>query len=220
MRDYLGKSVLVAGADASGLAAASLLQASGAKVTLWDGTGKVDPRLPSLQGVRLVSGETDVLAQAYEVAVLGGQTSKLESLMQRVIAAGVPVISELELAFQAARCLAVAVAGTNGKTTTAELIESMTRQAGRKTLRGGGSGTPFCALADRSRDLDFITAEVNSFQLEGISEFNPSVAVVLNLKPDHMDRYDRLSNYARAVGRVFENQEAFSWAIIQSEALA
>jgi UDP-N-acetylmuramoylalanine--D-glutamate ligase len=73
---------------------------------------------------------------------------------------------------------------------------------------------------EQTRELDFATLEVNSFQLESITNFRPSVAVLLNLKPDHMDRYERMSNYARTLARVFSNQQAFDWAIVQSEALA
>src|SRR6185295_15706923 len=106
------------------------------------------------------------------------------------------------------------------KTTTAEFLEEMVNRCGRKTLKAGGSDAPVCDIVEQTRELDFATLEVNSFQLESIDTFRPSVAVILNLKPDHMDRYERMSNYARTIAQVFKNQQPFDWAIVQSEALA
>src|SRR6185295_6470204 len=135
-------------------------------------------------------------------------------------AAGVPVIRDLELAARGLFCLSIAVSGTNGKTTTAELVANMLVNSQRNTVRAGASGEPVCKVVEQSRELDFVTLDLNSFQVESIEHFRPAVAVVTNLRSDHMDQYARLSDYARAVGKVFKNQQVFDWAIVQSEALA
>jgi len=79
---------------------------------------------------------------------------------------------------------------------------------------------PLCSVVDQTRDLDFLTLEVSSFQLETIQFFRPAIAVLLNITPDHLDRYAGMAEYIRAKARVFMNQQAFDWAIVQSEALA
>jgi UDP-N-acetylmuramoylalanine--D-glutamate ligase len=133
---------------------------------------------------------------------------------------GLPVTSDLELASHNFYCLSVAITGTNGKTTTAELVACMLTAAQRKTVRAGASGLPVCSVGEQSRNLDFLTLDLNSFQLESVEHFRPSVAVITNLRGDHMNHYANLGEFARAVGRVFKNQQVFDWAIVQSEALA
>src|SRR5205814_9676816 len=114
----------------------------------------------------------------------------------------------------------IAITGTNGKTTTTELVERILHAAHRKTVAAGNIGRPLSAVADQTRDLDFLTLEVSSFQLETIQFFRPVVAVLLNITPDHLDRYLGMADYTRAKARLFMNQQAFDWAIVQSEALA
>jgi UDP-N-acetylmuramoylalanine--D-glutamate ligase len=132
----------------------------------------------------------------------------------------VPLIGELELAFRVSVCLHIAITGTNGKTTTTEMIESLLTQAGRQTIAAGNIGLAACDVADQTRDLDFLTLEVSSFQLESIQYFRPSVAVLTNLTPDHFDRYPSMTEYIQAKARIFLNQQVFDWAVVQSEALA
>jgi UDP-N-acetylmuramoylalanine--D-glutamate ligase len=138
----------------------------------------------------------------------------------QLAAKGIPVQSDLELSSKTLFCLSVAITGTNGKTTTAELVACMLEGAQRKTVRAGASGAPVCSIAESSRELDFVTLDVNSFQLESIENYRPSVAVITNLKGDHMDRYASQAEYVRAIGNVFKNQQVFDWAIVQTEALA
>ena len=130
------------------------------------------------------------------------------------------MISELELGFQQSLCLNIAITGTNGKTTTTELVEQMLTHCRRRTVAAGNIGLPLCAVAERSKELDFLTLEVSSFQLERIQFFRPAVAVLLNITPDHLDRYAHFQDYVRAKARLFGNQQSFDWAIVQSEALA
>jgi UDP-N-acetylmuramoylalanine--D-glutamate ligase len=132
---------------------------------------------------------------------------------------GVPVIGEFELGYEFSQCLNVAITGTNGKTTTTELVAAILTHCQRKTIAAGNIGLPVCDVAGQTRELDFLTLEVSSFQLETTRFFRPSVAVFLNLTPDHCDRYASLADYARAKARIFANQQVFDWAIVQKEAL-
>jgi UDP-N-acetylmuramoylalanine--D-glutamate ligase len=133
---------------------------------------------------------------------------------------GIPVIGELELGYQHTRCPIIAITGTNGKTTTTELVARALTQAHRNALAAGNIGLPLCAVAEQTKELDFAVLEVSSFQLETIHLFRPSVAVLLNLTPDHLDRYPDMTEYGRAKARLFLNQQPFDWAIVQHEALA
>src|SRR5206468_1990030 len=127
---------------------------------------------------------------------------------------------EFELGYQHALCLNVAITGTNGKTTTTELVERILLAHHLRTLAAGNIGRPVCSIIDQTRDLDFLTLEVSSFQLETIRFFRPAVGVLLNITPDHLDRHPNLAEYIRAKARLFANQQVFDWAVVQSEALA
>jgi UDP-N-acetylmuramoylalanine--D-glutamate ligase len=140
-------------------------------------------------------------------------------IVQAVRATKIPLIGELEFGYRLTLALNISITGTNGKTTTTELVERVLSQNHRKTIAAGNIGTPLSAVADQTRDLDFVTLEVSSFQLETIQFFRPAVAVLMNITPDHLDRYASMDDYARTKARVFENQQVFDWAIIQSDAL-
>ncbi|HVK57797.1 MAG TPA: UDP-N-acetylmuramoyl-L-alanine--D-glutamate ligase, partial [Candidatus Kapabacteria bacterium] len=169
-------------------------------------------------GITIVN-ETN-LPPGVDFAVHSSQVGRQHPIVQKLIAANVTVLSDLELSARNLFCLSVAITGTNGKTTTAELVASMLEGAQRKTVRAGASGEPVCSIGAASRELDFATLDLNSFQVESIEHYRPSVAVVTNLKGDHLDRYSTTADYVRAIGRVFKNQQVFDWAIVQTEALA
>ena len=218
------KKVLVFGLGASGQAACRLLVSRGATVTALDSADtdtlrSVAARLQTL-GVRVELGAVSPLVGNFDLAVVSPGISAELPLVKTITARGVPLIGELELGYQQSRCLSLAITGTNGKTTTTELVERLLRHAHRKTITAGNIGLPLCAVVDETRDLDFVTLEVSSFQLETIQYFRPVVAVLLNLTPDHLDRYAGMADYLRAKARLFMNQQPFDWAIIQSEALA
>lgn len=223
MRDVADKKVLVIGHDASAHAAVRLLVGKGARVSIVPGGAQpVSNRdieaLENLGADVLKAGEA--CNCDYDLGVLSQTVPRTADVVYPLMEKNIPVVSDLELASQNFLCLPVAITGTNGKTTTAEFIEEMVNRCGKRTLKAGGSDTPVCEIVENTKELDFATLEVNSFQLESIETFRPSVAVLLNLKPDHMDRYERMSNYARNMARVFMNQEGFDWAVVQSEALA
>ena len=124
------------------------------------------------------------------------------------------MIGELELAYEFCKCPIIAITGTNGKTTTTQLVETMLNGCGLRTLAGGNISPAFAAVVRKSAGLDAMTLEVSSFQLEQIRAFRPHIAVWLNLSPNHLDRYHSMNEYRDAKLRIFENQTEDDFAIV------
>ena len=120
--------------------------------------------------------------------------------------AGAEVIGEVELAHRYLKGRVVAITGSNGKTTTTSLIGELLRDAGLPVQVGGNIGKALISMVESSRDDGWTVAELSSFQLETIKTFHPSIAVVLNVTPNHMDRYETFNDYAAAKHRIFMNQ--------------
>ncbi len=218
------KSVVVLGLGTSGQAACRLLVEQGATVTAVDSADSAALRAEAealrTLGVAVTLGCATAPEGAFDLAVVSPGIATSSALVRGVTQRGVPLIGELELGYQQSRCLTIAITGTNGKTTTTELVARMINHCHRKTIAAGNIGLPVCAVAAQTHELDFLTVEASSYQLETTQYFRPSVAVLLNITPDHLDRYATMADYARAKARVFLNQQPFDWAIIQSEALA
>ena len=134
--------------------------------------------------------------------------------LQKARAKGIPVVSEIEVASWLSRAPIIAVTGTKGKTTTASLIGQLLRDAGRSVLVGGNIGSPLIEHAVQAQPEDLLVAEVSSFQLEAIDTFRPKVAVFLNFSEDHGDRYRTLDEYWQAKVRLFRNQTAQDFAVL------
>jgi UDP-N-acetylmuramoylalanine--D-glutamate ligase len=224
MHELVEKKVLVIGLGASGRAASELLRRRAARVVAVDSADTPALRLWAdalrASGVAVRLGVKETLAESFDLAVVSPGVPTRSALVQRLIRRNIPVIGELELGYQQSLCLNISITGTNGKTTTTELVERILKHSGRKTLAAGNIGLPLCGVADQTKDLDFLTLEVSSFQLETIQFFRPVVAVLLNITPDHLDRHPSMADYTRAKARLFMNQQSFDWAIVQSEALA
>lgn len=224
MIELKNKTVLVVGLGVSGRAAGALLARRGVRVTVVDGADNPALRaaaaaLESL-GVEVLLGCAVPPDRHFDLVVVSPGVPGEQRLVRDLVRREVPVIGELELGYQQSRCLCLGITGTNGKTTTTELVERVLLHCQRKTVAAGNIGRPLCEVADQSQELDFLTLEVSSFQLETTQFFRPVVAVLLNLTPDHLDRYAGMDDYIRAKARIFTNQQSFDWAIIQSEALA
>ena len=119
----------------------------------------------------------------------------------------IPIISEIELAWQNCSAKVIAVTGTNGKTTVTSLIAEVLKVSGKKSYALGNIGTPFSLEAVNLKPTDFVSLEVSSFQLERIVKFKPQVALILNLTPDNLDRYKDMYEYLSAKKLVFLNQD-------------
>lgn len=223
MQDLRNKAVCVVGLGASGCAAARLLAAEGARVVAVDEADHDDLRRRAAElgalGVETMPGRTSPPEGAFDLAVVSPGVPR-ESPLIAGLPGSVRIISELELGYVRTVCRNVAITGTNGKTTVTELVESILAESGSRAEAAGNIGRPLCEVAPRSRDLDCVVLEASSFQLEGIETFRPTAAALLNITPDHLDRHGDIDAYARAKARIFENQESFDRAIVQSEALA
>jgi len=224
MFELKNKEVLVIGLGGRGRAACELLSRSGAKVFAVDSADTQDlqsgaEKLRPL-GIQVELGASIPPRGDFSLAVLSPAVSSSAQLVQAVARSHVPMIGELELGFQQSRCLSIAISGTNGKGTTAELVEDLLLHNHRKVVLSGHRARPVCAVVDQTKDLDFLILQVNSFQLEMTQYFRPAVAVLMNLASDHLDRYASQADYIRATARLFRNQQPFDWAIVQSEALA
>ncbi len=126
------------------------------------------------------------------------------------------MIGELELGWRSCGLPVVAITGTNGKTTTTELLAQMLNACGQRTIACGNIGKPLSEVAREGRDLDVLTVEVSSFQLETITTFKPSISVWLNFAPDHLDRYRSLAEYRAAKLRIFDYQTADDVAVVNA----
>ena len=224
MLDFQNKKVLVLGLGRRGRAACELLCRQGAKVWALDIANTPDLQETAIrlraQGVELALAATALPSVEFDFAIVSPSVPPGSALMRQLVERGLPIIGELELGFQQINCLSIAVAGTNGKATTAELVNRVLTNSHRKTLIAGDRLRPICGIVEESRQLDYLILQVSSFQLEHTQFFRPAVAVLLNLAPDHLDRYRDAHSYVRANAGLFRNQQVFDWAIVQSEALA
>lgn len=209
-----GRRVMVVGLGRSGRAAARFLDGRGARLVLTDlraDVGGAD--LPAAE-LRL-GAEDERWLEGVELVVTSPGVAPTSALLRAAVARRVPVLSELELAARFVAAPLVAATGTNGKSTVATLLGEIFKAAGMETFVGGNLGTPLIEAAGRSFDVAVV--EVSSFQLEWIERFRPHVGVHLNLSDDHFDRYRDLNEYGRAKARLFENQEADDWAVLNRD---
>ena len=202
---YRGARVLVLGLARSGLAAMRLLAGEGAVVSGADENARVEiPKDLAGAAVRLGPFDAGLLALVDEIVVSPGIAID-HPLMIEAVARGVALTSELELGFRFARAHLIGVTGTNGKSTTVTMIGEILKAAGRRAIVCGNVGLPFCSVVKDLGPKDFFVLEISSFQLETISAFHPEVAGILNLTPDHLDRYHDVEDYYRFKERIVEN---------------
>ena len=222
-----GKRVLLIGLGSRGRSACRLLCASGASVVAVDCKDndhlQRETKPLAMLGAEVHLGLAKPLAKLLDdvelgvISVGGIRATAWVSALQKL---DISMIGELELGFQQLRCLNIAVTGTNGKTSTAKLIERVLSGTQRETRLAGKVDCPVGDAVDGSKELDYLIVAVNSFQLELTQFFSPTVAVLTNITSDHMDHYGSMAEYVKAKARMFANQQPFDWAIIQSEALA
>lgn len=220
--ELAGKKVLIIGAARSGIAAAKFLQARGAVVALNDSKPieNWSPAALALKstGVGLLPGEVPgwLLDQLDVVVVSPGVPTGIIPI-RYAERAGAEIIGEIELASRFLKGRIIAITGSNGKTTTTTLIGELLRDAGLTVQVGGNIGKPLISLVESSRDEGWTVVEVSSFQLETIKGFHPSIALVLNVTPNHMDRYESFTAYAAAKHRIFMNQDEGDVAVLNGD---
>jgi UDP-N-acetylmuramoylalanine--D-glutamate ligase len=205
------RSALVVGLGKSGYSAVRFLLARGVRVAATDSRAE-PPELPKLAGlpVRVHCGGFDAsLLDEAELVVLSPGVAPRGAFFDQVRARGLPLIGDIELFARAVQAPVVAITGTNGKSTVTALLGAMATHAGRRTRIGGNLGTPALELLDEAAELYVL--ELSSFQLESTLHLPLVAGAVLNVTPDHLDRYADLEAYAAAKARLYAQCE---WPVV------
>jgi UDP-N-acetylmuramoylalanine--D-glutamate ligase len=222
MMDLKGKKVLVVGLGKSGLAAALFLRRRGASVTVSDvrSADALADQIPALldEGIAVETGGHGLLTFRRQDLIVVSPGVPLDTPeLAQVRTFGLPILGELELAARFLQGKVLAITGSNGKTTTTTLVGEILKAAGLPTLVGGNIGVPVIALIDNSNAKTWSVLEVSSFQLETTQEFHPDIAVILNITPDHLDRHGTFENYAKAKERIFAEQGANDFLVLNAD---
>jgi len=219
MMQLAGKKIIVVGLGKTGVALARFLKNREAAVVVTDmeSEDKLASQVREIQamGIPMELGRhrTETFMAADLIVLSPGVSHTIEPVI-RAAESGIPVMGEIELASRYIRQPIVAVTGTNGKTTTTELLGDMLVRAGLEVFVGGNIGNPLIGYVDGPQTADVIVAEVSSFQLDTIESFRARVAVLLNITADHLDRYPNFAAYAASKMRLFENQQAGDVAVL------
>lgn len=218
-----GRKTLVLGAGRSGIESARFLAEHGATVALHDRKpveewSEAAQALKTESGVGLISGDMPSwLLDQIDLVVISPGVPTNTIPARYVDRKDGEVIGEVELAYRFMKGRIVGITGSNGKTTTTTLIGELLSNAGIPTQVGGNIGTPLLSLVESSQEDGWTVAELSSFQLETIRDFRASVALCLNVTPNHLDRYEGFQQYAEAKHRIFMNQTAEDVAILNAD---
>ncbi len=213
----MGK-VAVFGMGKSGVAAANFLARRGETVVATDASpeeklplvASLDPRVE-----RRLGGHPPAVLEGVELVVLSPGIPADIPPLREAAARGIPVISEIELAFRNLQGTVIAITGSNGKSTTTALIGEILAAGGLDPVVAGNIGDPLIAAVDEVPR--HYVVELSSFQLETVSSFRADVALLLNITPDHLDRYPSMEEYAAAKYRIFRNQTARDVAVVNAD---
>lgn len=218
-RALAGKRALVVGLARTGVCAARLLAKCGAVVTAADalpldrlsGAGEL-----CALGVKIRAGGAGVDTRGVELVVVSPGVPSNSVVLDEARANGAEVISEIELAYRFMDAPVLAVAGTNGKTTTTALLGEAIKEAGKRVFVGGNIGTPAIEYIESGGGADLCVLELSSFHLETTASFAPKVGILLNITEDHLDRYRDFGHYAETKFRLFENQTPADFAVVNA----
>lgn len=219
----LNKKVLVIGLGKSGLSVSRWLNEEGAEVTVSEikEMAVIDNHLvKEIQelGVKLETGGhmPETFLNSDMIVVSPGVPLDLEPLVSAK-ERGIPVLGEMELAAGLIDIPIIAITGTNGKSTTTSLVGSMIKNAGHSVFIGGNIGTPLIDYVTGGRKAEFAVTEVSSFQLDTMEKFCPTVSLLLNISPDHLDRYPNYEAYVQSKLKIFQNQGAGQYAVLNDD---
>jgi UDP-N-acetylmuramoylalanine--D-glutamate ligase len=220
--DLTNKRVLVVGLGKSGVASALFLKAHGARVTVSDSKPQDEfkEEIPVLldHGITIETGaHGERTFQNQDLIVVSPGVPVDAKPLVQARALGEKVIGEIELAAQEFPGKIIAITGSNGKTTTTTLAGEIISAAGMPTVVGGNIGTPAISLVEGATAKTVAVLEVSSFQLETIQTFRPHIAAILNVTPDHLDRHRTFTAYADAKARIFENQQAADFTVLNAD---
>jgi len=214
-----GRKALVIGARRTGAAVARYLASRGAAVVLSDKSADgFDAERKRLNGMRIewrLGSEDASLLDGTDMVIPSPGVPRDHPLLVAAGTRRVTILAEIELAFRALSVPLHAITGTNGKSTTTELVGRMLRRSGIDAFVGGNLGTPLIDAV--GLPIDCAVAEISSFQLEWVDELRPSIGVFLNLSDDHLDRYASLDEYGEAKARLFHAQTPEDWVVLSRD---
>ncbi len=212
-----GLGILVIGMGKTGIESARFLAGKCRNLLVTDAKPRSEweGNLREIVGAPLsyVDYSADALSQA-DLVIPSPGVPPSSPLLLEAVARGIPVLSELELAFRFLKTPVIAITGTNGKTTTTTLTGEILRAAHKKVFVGGNIGSPLIGYAGGRQDADYAVVEVSSFQLQWVKTFRPVVSVLLNITCDHVDYHGSFADYRKAKERIFENQEGDDLAVL------
>jgi UDP-N-acetylmuramoylalanine--D-glutamate ligase len=217
-----GQRVLVVGLGKSGVAAALFLHSRGARVTVSDAKaeaqlGKDIPRLLDLGIIVETGAHGERTFRDQDLIIISPGVPVDTPQLKQASKLGVPILGEVELASCFLQGSIYAITGSNGKTTTTSLCGEILAKSGFRTQVGGNIGTPVTDMIATSTSDTRNVLEISSFQLETVRSFRPKIAVILNITPDHLDRHGTFANYVAAKARIFENQTAEDYAVLNAQ---
>lgn len=211
MMDVAGRNIVIIGAARSGISVALLLHRKGADVFVTDLSSVSDEARARLENEGIAYEENGHSDKAYsgELAVVSPGVPDEAPLVQHYFEKGNRIYSEIEAAAWFCNSPVIAVTGSNGKTTAVEWMADMWRRAGKKVLVAGNIGTAFSEIIPETKPDTTVILEVSSFQLDHIHKFKPEISVLLNITPDHLNRYQNsFERYAASKMRIFSNQDS------------
>ena len=216
---FENKKVLVLGLAKSGESAARLLDKLGAIVTVNDGKPfEENPAAQSLleDGIKVVTGghPLELLDEDFALMVKNPGIPYSNSMIEKALEKGIPVLTEVELAYLISEAPIVGITGSNGKTTTTTMIGEVLTVAGQNGLLSGNIGYPASQVAQTATDKDTLVMELSSFQLMGIQEFHPEIAVITNLMPTHIDYHGSFEDYVAAKWNIQSNMTAADYLVL------
>jgi UDP-N-acetylmuramoylalanine--D-glutamate ligase len=219
-----GKKILVLGLGKSGHAAIKLLLKAGATKVIANDCkelSSVEKEMKDFLGLPRV----EIVAGGHPETMLKGISFIIKSpginpqlpLLKRAVSLGIPIYSEIELAYFFSKAPIFGITGTNGKTTTTSLIGEMMKLQYPNVYVAGNIGFPLSGAVLQATERDLIVAELSSFQLENTKRFHLHVAAVLNITPDHLDYHGNESNYIAAKRKILQNQKYSDWAVLNKD---
>lgn len=219
IKDFAGKKVLVLGLGRSGLSAAKTIKRIGADVWISDSNNTPDLKNLASQlekeGFKVeLGGHSPAFLDSKDLVIISPGIPSNIPFLEKARSLGIPIVSEIELGYLLSPSPIIAITGTNGKTTVTTLIGRVLEKAGISNLVCGNIGNPFTGELDKLKPDTYVVLEVSSFQLENIITFKPHIAVVLNITPDHLDRYSSFEEYIKAKERIFMNQDSSDYLIL------
>lgn len=221
-KTFNNKKVLILGLAKSGEAAARLLSRLGAIVTVNDGKAfEENPAAQSLleEGIKVVCGShpLELLDEDFAVMVKNPGIPYQNPMVEKALSKGIPVLTEVELAYLISEAPIIAITGSNGKTTTTTMIADVLNHGGKSALLSGNIGFPASEVAMTASQDDILTMELSSFQLMGIKDFHPHIALITNLMPTHLDYHGSFDAYIQAKWNIQNNMTADDVLILNAE---